>query len=63
MSVPFVRVRNKKTKAVTALPESALANLTDWERVDGPLPGGPKPAINESINRSADIASATDEKE
>lgn len=62
MAVQFVRVRNKKTRAVTALPESALANLTDWERVDGPLPGGPKPSINAS-NRSADITSATDEKE
>jgi hypothetical protein len=63
MPVSFVRVRNTKTRAVTALPESALAHLTDWERVDGPVPARPKPALNGSSNRSADIASATDEKE
>lgn len=60
----FVRVKNKNSGAVTSLPVSALPNLPDWQRVDGPKPRRPKPRrpnLSSQTNRAVSTASTEEE--
>jgi hypothetical protein len=57
MPTEFVRVKNKRTGAVTKLPKRALPHLPDWRPVKGPLPDRPKPNLSSQTTRAVPAAS------